>query len=224
MASNIKLRESLSKHYNGCQKYTVMFLSDLSVYTIFRKSHTIKVLIDLFILLLIFISDIGIGYADFVLPDSLITIDEYAFFGTATEYVKFPDGMESIGERAFSDNNNLILVYLPDSIISIDKNAFDNSSLLLFYGYANSYGVEWAKAQHRRIKTFPVLETNKCEKLFHFFGWNDIRKEKLIAKSVNIPDTHNNVNCRLKNEGKAGKGKRCSDYRIDSRAPPFLTF
>lgn len=85
---------------------------------------------------------------DLILPTSLKTIGEEAFYGGAFVYVQLPEGTESIQNRAFADCPNLKFIYIPESTITIHSAAFENVSCLTILGksgssaevYASSYG------------------------------------------------------------------------------------
>ena len=55
------------------------------------------------------------------LPRSLRHIGRYAFCGNAAASIELPDGLCSVGERAFSDCTNLLSVSVPSTIESWDK-------------------------------------------------------------------------------------------------------
>ena len=49
-----------------------------------------------------------------------------------TEHVEIPEGVKSIGRRAFKGCSSLKSVTIPDSVKSIDENAFDGCPNLEF--------------------------------------------------------------------------------------------
>lgn len=61
------------------------------------------------------------------LPDSLITIGEYAFSKTAVEKIVLPPNLAILEEGAFSDCKSLKDVYFPANIDSFIHNAFDGT-------------------------------------------------------------------------------------------------
>lgn len=59
-----------------------------------------------------------------VLPAGLLVIEEEALMGTAAECYVLPDGVTSIGSKAFADCTSLICVEIPASVTSIETDAF----------------------------------------------------------------------------------------------------
>ena len=80
----------------------------------------------------------------FVLPVSLLLIEDEAFEGTAVGMLVIQDGLQRIGDRAFSDMPNLRAVYIPPSTTFIGKRAFPNNKDLAIYGVKGSYAEKWA--------------------------------------------------------------------------------
>lgn len=177
-----------------------------------------KLVLCLFILVLTSTT----GYSEFILPDSLIIIEEYAFSGTAAEFVKLPENTEIIGKSAFAANRNLRIVYIPNSVTAVGAEAFDNSRVLSFIGFDHSYGEEWAKAQNRRFIILTVIEAYTHKRALLFSEQKKNREERLVEKTVELYDAYRNVHCRTEGELKASKTKGCTDYKIANRAPPYL--
>ena len=81
---------------------------------------------------------------DFVLPAYLKTIEEEAFTGGAFIYVTLPEGTETIHARAFADCPNLMYIYIPDSVTTIDQMAFENVAELTILGKTGSVAESFA--------------------------------------------------------------------------------
>ncbi|MBR5560121.1 MAG: leucine-rich repeat protein [Clostridia bacterium] len=64
----------------------------------------------------------------FTLPAGTTAIKDEAFVGVACTDLVLPDGLVSIGERAFSGCAELVNVYLPASLTAIADDAFDGCS------------------------------------------------------------------------------------------------
>lgn len=86
----------------------------------------------------------------YIIPDTIITIERYAFSNALLSSITIPDGVTMIGEYAFSDNlltsfiiptgittinegtfkgNLLVNIVLPEGVIEIKKLAFYNNNL-----------------------------------------------------------------------------------------------
>jgi len=97
------------------------------------------------------------GHADLILPADLEIVERSAFEGTDATIVYLPDGVTSIGGRAFAACPNLKHVYIPDSIPegSIADSAFDDNSGLYLYGSEGGYAQSYA-ASHDSITFIPL--------------------------------------------------------------------
>ena len=82
---------------------------------------------------------------DFILPDSLTTIEAEAFEGGAFTYVQLPEGVTSIGSRAFADCPNLAYIYIPEETGTIASDAFSGVSGLTILGHSGSYAEVYAQ-------------------------------------------------------------------------------
>ena len=70
---------------------------------------------------------------DVVVPDGTLSIKDRAFAGAGRESIKsitLPDGLESLGERAFYGCDSLTSITLPDGLESIGEGAFESCSSL----------------------------------------------------------------------------------------------
>ena len=66
-------------------------------------------------------------------PNDLTMIENNALSGVSCEAVIIPENCESIGEKAFSDCNNLIYVYVPESVSNMPANVFEGSGNFVLY-------------------------------------------------------------------------------------------
>jgi len=73
-----------------------------------------------------------------VLPNSLKTIEAEAFEGVIAEKIVVPNGVTSIGSKAFANCPRLMEIELPAGI-NIDEHAFDGCGAIVLYGKAGSY-------------------------------------------------------------------------------------
>lgn len=85
------------------------------------------------------------------LPQSLYTIEDEAFEGTAFQSVHLSEGVVTIGERAFAGNDQLFAVYIPGSAEYIDQKAFEGAAQVLISGDAGSYAQRWARENGYRF-------------------------------------------------------------------------
>lgn len=81
---------------------------------------------------------------DFTMPLGTRIIEEEAFAGIAADSVKLPEGIASIGSRAFADCPNLHRIYIPESCTSIAADVFTPGSDLTIYGQDGSYAEFYA--------------------------------------------------------------------------------
>lgn len=79
-----------------------------------------------------------------VLPGSLRTIEAEAFEGVIAEKIIVPDGVTSIGYKAFANCPRLMEIELPAGI-NIDAHAFDGCGAIVLYGKGGSYLSEYAE-------------------------------------------------------------------------------
>ena len=65
------------------------------------------------------------GLTEYVIPDSVTTIGDYAFYGCSSlTSVTIPDSVTTIGEWAFSNCDSLTRITIPDSVTTIGDFAF----------------------------------------------------------------------------------------------------
>ena len=82
----------------------------------------------------------------YVLPDSLVQIEEEAFSGSPVEIVRLSDHCQSIGARAFANCASLARIEIPESVTSIAGDAFDGCSQLTIVCVQGSAGHIYAAA------------------------------------------------------------------------------
>ncbi len=74
----------------------------------------------------------------FVLPASLQVIEDEAFEGTALQSVELPESVVEIGDRAFANNDDMIIIRLPNSIQHIGDDVLAGSERAVMAVYAGS--------------------------------------------------------------------------------------
>ena len=74
------------------------------------------------------------GKEDFVLPSSLITIEDSAFEGIDASRVEISENVASIGSHAFAKCKNLREFHISASVKEIDKDALEGCENVTVYG------------------------------------------------------------------------------------------
>ena len=85
------------------------------------------------------------GTPDFVLPDALTTIEEYAFHGIAASVVYIPDGCVAICAYAFKDCPTLTQIRVPAGC-AVGENAFDGREQVTVFGAARSDAEQYCES------------------------------------------------------------------------------
>lgn len=99
--------------------------------------------------------------ATFTLPSDLKTIEAEAFEGDkAIEKVVLPDGVTTIGSRAFADSS-LESINLPRSLTSIAADAFEESPNVVANVKSGSYAMTYCEENNIPYVTDPVSMPNK---------------------------------------------------------------
>ncbi len=94
--------------------------------------------------------DIPINNPDFSLPAEITVIEDEAFYGNAARLIKLPEGLSSIGSKAFAYCPHLEGVYIPTNCSNIASDAFDGVENLIIYCQSDSYA-EYYASQHPNI-------------------------------------------------------------------------
>ena len=81
-----------------------------------------------------------------VLPASTTEIGEEAFAGVAAQRIDLPEGVESIGSRAFADSDSLCFVVIPEANVQISLDVFENSNYVRIVAPANGTVEEFANS------------------------------------------------------------------------------
>lgn len=86
----------------------------------------------------------GQSGATLTLPKGLYTIEDEAFAGTIASAVVMPEGVISIGARAFSKCANLMEIVIPATVRNIAEDAFQGSDNVLIVSSSETI-LKWAK-------------------------------------------------------------------------------
>ena len=74
-----------------------------------------------------------------IIPNSVVSIGDYAFSGCGFRKIVVPNSVVSIGKEAFSQCYGLENVTIPDGIISIGRRAFNDCNKLNYNEFDNAY-------------------------------------------------------------------------------------
>ena len=85
---------------------------------------------------------------DFVLPDSLQTIEDEAFRNGAFRHVVLSVQTEFIGADAFADCHDLLCIQIPNKTAFIDSQAFGNLTGIVIFGRSRSTAEAFAQAHN----------------------------------------------------------------------------
>ena len=100
----------------------------------------------------------------FHLPDSLQKIEDEAFEGTAIRNVILPYSMTQLGDRAFAENRELLMVQFPEKLQVYGKDLFAGSENAVMEVFAGSDAMAEAMAEgyrYRIMTAFSRLQTEK---------------------------------------------------------------
>lgn len=131
--------------------------------------------------------------ATLTLPSGLKVIEEEAFLGnTSLDEVVLPEGLQSIGRKAFA-KSSVKVVHLPNSINIIEQGAFENCEISYVVAEEDSYSYTWAKEAGISIKpettsedSFDYKSTSKGITIVEYIGYEQdvVIPEKINGKKV----------------------------------------
>ena len=116
-----------------------------------------KRILALLLAFMIILPELGQAFAEdlasaqktaFLLPASLVEIEDEAFANTAVKTVVFQDGLLHIGDFAFENAQFLTDIYIPSSVRKIGHSAFPHRRNIVLHAPEKSYAQAWAK-EHR---------------------------------------------------------------------------
>ena len=126
-----------------------------------------------------------VGCKTTIIPDSVTSIGDYAFYYKDIDTAIIPDSVTSIGEYAFAYNKNLHSASFSDSLKSIGKGVFSHCENLKYFTIGNSvesigdYAFCDCKNLSRVIISTPVESIGD----YAFYNCKNLR-ELIIADSV----------------------------------------
>ncbi len=80
-----------------------------------------------------------------ILPEETTIIEDEAFFGDAAVEIVLPGQCTTIGDGAFANCSQLRMIYIPDSVVSIDGNAFSGSDHVIFLCQSDNAAADFAR-------------------------------------------------------------------------------
>lgn len=101
-----------------------------------------------------------------VLPDTAKTIDDDAFCDGKFSYIELPEGLETIGARAFQNCQNLVEISIPASVAEIGDGAFSGCSMIKYEvnpdnrNYCSFEDVLFTKNKEKLIK-YPAKKSEQ---------------------------------------------------------------
>lgn len=96
------------------------------------------------LIILCFVSPVKANASTLVIPQSVTTIEEEAFFGdTSLDEISLPNGIININDRAFA-MSSVSCVYFPSSIEYIAADAFDGTNIVGI-GFPGVYAQSWCE-------------------------------------------------------------------------------
>jgi len=120
------------------------------------------------------------------LPESLKMIGAFAMQRTAIEAINIPDGVESIGECAFTDCRNLRTVRIGRGVKSIGERVFlQSTNIDNVYAYCNPNNLTWAAYPVNEPESF---KPNKATRFHVVPGTKDAWESKFGFLNVTFVD------------------------------------
>lgn len=126
------------------------------------------------------------GTPDFTLPENLTTIEEEAFIEGKMHVVACPDGLQTIGKRAFADCRDLEQILIPESVTSIGEDAFSSDDNVVIYCYADSKAHRYAEENSIRYVLINVAATPTVT--FDAMGGTVSPGSKIVTENEKLGD------------------------------------
>lgn len=156
----------------------------------------------------------------FILPSSLISIEDEAFEGTAITNVALPENVETIGDYAFANIKTLKNITIPNKTTYIGKYAFRDSANVTITGAPKGYASAWAHENgipFNPIRSFYAF--NNAVQVID--GGTNSRAERLDVGSEKTNEEKHKPTGRMAGELNAEKKETITVFHIQGRSPPM---
>lgn len=155
------------------------------------------------------------------LPRSIRTIEDSAFDGTNIVSVKLPEGVETVGDKAFANIPTLKNITIPNTTTYIGKNAFKGSTQVTITTAPKSYARTWAK--ENGIPFIPITSFYAFNTPIQITGLSQTSAEqqKLLLDEETTENKTPNFTGRMSGVIKADKYEKITAFHIQGRAPPM---
>jgi len=126
-----------------------------------------------------------VGCKTTVIPESVTSIGDYAFYNKGLDRANIPDSVTSIGEYAFAYNKNLYGASISSSVKSLEKGVFSNCESLKYLTIGNSVQSigDYAFSECKNLSY--VIISNSVESIgkYAFYKCKNL-KDVIIVDSV----------------------------------------
>ena len=166
------------------------------------------------------LSEHSVTTGTFTLPASLEMIGEEAFEGIATSKIQLPETLTAIGDRAFANARNLRHVYIPASVKTIGRNAFDGTRQLTITGASGSYARTWARENGIPFSPITVMYADAGAQPAGSVFLRDTESSNAIFDDDVLTSQGDRPTRRHHDELNASKYQGYVAFHILGRAPP----
>lgn len=157
----------------------------------------------------------------FILPESLTTIEESAFEGTALTKIELPENLKSIEDNAFANIPTLRQVNIPNATIFIGKDVFKGSNQVTITAAPRSYARAYARKN--RIPFDPIESFYAYDRTIQITVLSNSRAElrELISEGETTDNQKPNPTGRMAGELNADRYEGFTAFHIQGRSPPM---
>ena len=158
--------------------------------------------------------------SQFVLPASLITVEDEAFEGTAIINIVLPENVETIGDYAFAEIKTLKKISIPNKTKHIGRHALKGSNNVTITGAPKGYARAWA--HENGIPFNPITSFYAFNNTVQINGeLTSGRTERLETDGEQTEEEKPKPTGRMTGELNAEKKKTITAFHIQGRSPPM---